>query len=250
MKVNRNIIEIDEELCNGCGECVVNCAEAALKIVDGKARLVAEVYCDGLGACLGHCPQGALRVVERPADEFDESAVEELLKQQGRAGHSAPQAGQSAPRACPSSRIQMHTGGGSPCDTANRPSAFAGSSALSHWPVQIKLVPPTAPFLNGADLLIAADCVPVAYPGFHSDLLTGKAVIIGCPKFDNGNEYFERFKAMFRQAGLKSVTVAIMEVPCCQGLNVMVKKALDESGMQIPLKTIVVGTRGNIVAER
>lgn len=241
MKVKRNIIEINEELCNGCGECVVSCAEAALKIVDGKAKLVAELYCDGLGACLGHCPTGALKVTQREADEFDEAAVEELLKAQGRTLHAA------SASACPSAKLQVHPAP-SACETANSPLVFATSgTALTHWPVQIKLVPPTAPFLKGAELLITADCVPLAYPAFHADLLKGKVVMMGCPKFDNANEYFEKFKELFKVSGVKSVTVAVMEVPCCQALKTVVTKAIEESGTNLPLTVKTITTRGVIL---
>ena len=181
MKIIRKIIEIDENLCNGCGECIINCAEGALQIVDGKARMLAEKYCDGLGACLGHCPTGALRIIEREAEDFDEEAVEELLskKETAQAHPAAPVGG------CPSARLQTFAPA-TPCQAANAPIPLGSTtgSALSHWPVQIRLVPPNAPFLKGADLLIAADCVPVAYPEFHRDLLSGKVVMLDCPKFD------------------------------------------------------------------
>ena len=237
MKVSRNIIEIDEALCNGCGECVVSCAEGALRIIDGKARLVSEIYCDGLGACLGHCPTGALKVIVREAEDFDEKAVEEMLKGQGKSLHPAP-------AACTSTKLQMHP---TACQTANVPASFSGASALSHWPVQIKLVPPTAPFLKGAELLIAADCVPVAYPGFHAGLLKGRAVVVGCPKFDNANEYYERFKELFKVSGVKGVTVAVMEVPCCQALKMVVKKAVEDSGMDIPVNVVTISTKGAVL---
>ena len=239
MKVSRNIIEIDEALCNGCGECVSSCAEAALKIVDGKARLVGEIYCDGLGACLGHCPTGALKVVQREADEFEEEAVEAMLLSQGKSLYSPP--------ACPSTKIQVHAAP-TACQAANVPASFSvGSSALSHWPVQIKLVPPTAPFLKGAELLIAADCVPVAYPEFHPKLLKGRVVMLGCPKFDNANEYYERFKELFKVSGVRGVTVAVMEVPCCQALKMVVKKALEDTCTDIPLDIVTISTKGEIL---
>ena len=162
MKITRKIITIDEDLCNGCGQCIVDCAESALRIIDGKARLIAEKYCDGLGACLAGCPTGALQIEERQADDFDEEAVEELVRSQKKGS------------GCPSANLQSFQPQ-TPCQQANQPIGISGS-ALSHWPVQIRLVPPDAPFLRNADLLIAADCTTVAYAGFHQDLLPGRVV--------------------------------------------------------------------------
>jgi Pyruvate/2-oxoacid:ferredoxin oxidoreductase delta subunit len=245
MKITRKIIEIDEEKCNGCGQCAPSCAEGAIQIVDGKARLVAEKYCDGLGACLGECPVDALHVVEREADDFDEEAVEEYLKK------AAPPPIKEAPTmacGCPSSQIQDFARPFKSCEEANKPASYAGSvSALSHWPVQIKLVPPTAPFLKGADLLVAADCTPFAYPDFHRDFLKGKVLMIGCPKFDDAPAYVQKFADVFRTAGIKSVTVATMEVPCCQGLPVIVKRGMAEAGLDIPMSHIVISLRGEII---
>ena len=243
MKVLRKIVEINEELCNGCGECVPSCAEGALKIIDGKARLVSEIYCDGLGACLGGCPQGAIRIIEREADDFDESAVEHYLKEKEKVEKKEP--AHKPHSGCPSSRIQMF---GKSCDEANRPVRQAGvSSALTHWPIQIRLVPPAAPFLKGADLLVAADCAPSAYPGFQSEL-EGKVLMIGCPKFDNADEYVAKFADIFRTAGIKSVTILFMEVPCCSGLPAIVKKAMALAGKDIPMEGVVVSTRGEILS--
>ena len=241
MKIMRKIIEIDESLCNGCGQCIISCAEGALQLVDGKARMLAEKYCDGLGACLGECPTGALRIIEREADDFDEAAVEELLSKRGPAKiHQAPPAG-----GCPSARLQTFAPA-SPCQSANAPTSLgaATGSALSHWPVQIRLVPPTAPFLKGADLLIAADCVPVAYPDFHRELLSGKVVMLGCPKFDEVESAILKFTEIFATAGIKSITMAIMEVPCCGNMRHIVSQALSRSGMTIPVQEVVISTRG------
>jgi Pyruvate/2-oxoacid:ferredoxin oxidoreductase delta subunit len=248
MKIKRKIIQIDEEKCDGCGNCILNCAEGALAIVDGKAKVISDNLCDGLGACLGECPQDALHIVERQADAFDEHAVEEHLRSQKIAAptHAAPV---HAPMACgcPSSQIQSF----SPCAQANRPrqNTHEEGSALTHWPVQIHLVPPTAPFLKGADLLVTADCVPVALPGFHQDLLQGKTVLMGCPKLDDAPAYVEKFSAIFKTAGIKSVTVAIMEVPCCAGLPRIVQKALQQADVKIPFRQVVVGRRGRIIEE-
>jgi len=210
MKVLRKIIEIDEEKCNGCGECIPSCAEGSLALVDGKARVVSDKYCDGLGACLGECPMGALSIVEREAEEFDVEAVEEHL-------------------------------------AARQPPTAARGSALSHWPIQIRLIPPTAPFLRGADLLVVADCVPVAFPGFHEEFVAGKTVMLGCPKFDDAESYIAKFTAIFNTAGVRSVTTAVMEVPCCSGLPMIVEKAMEASGKSIPMEKVVIGTRGRIL---
>ncbi|MCF8070350.1 MAG: 4Fe-4S binding protein [Desulfobacterales bacterium] len=243
MKVTRKIIEINEDLCNGCGECVVACDEGALEIIDGKAKVIAEVFCDGLGACIGDCPTGALKIVEREADEFDEAAVEEHLEKI----KAGPKEEKMA-CGCPSSQIQSFSPAATPCQSANKPAAFTEeTSALSNWPVQINLIPPNAPFLKGANLLIAADCVPVAFPSLHQDLLKGRSVMIGCPKFDDTDAYIKKFAEIFRISGIKSITSVIMEVPCCAGLRMVIKKALELSNKDIPLEEIIVSTRGKIV---
>lgn len=240
MKIKRKIIQIDEEKCNGCGLCAPSCAEGAIQIIDGKARLVAEKFCDGLGACLGECPQDALQVIEREAEDFDEEAVEEHLREA--IEDRAPE-----PCGCPSARLQTFAPAKN-CREANEPvSQEAGTSALSHWPVQIRLVPPTAPFLKGAHLLVAADCTPVAYPDFHRDLLKGKVVMMGCPKFDEVGAYVQKFADIFKTAGIKSVEVVTMEVPCCQGLPVIVKQGMELAGKKIPLTQIIIGIRGEIL---
>ncbi|MBU0481669.1 MAG: 4Fe-4S binding protein [Proteobacteria bacterium] len=247
MKVLRKIIEIDEELCNGCGECVPSCAEAALVIVDGKAKMLGEKYCDGLGACLGNCPQGALRIIEREADDFDEEAVEELLRRQKK----KEQPVKAAPPpmgGCPSAGLQSFRQS-SPCKAANAPvSTGGGASALGHWPVQIRLVPPSAPFLKNADLLVAADCTPVAYPDFHKDFLEGRAIMMGCPKFDDVEGYVNKFQEVFETAGIKSIKMLIMEVPCCSQMRGIIAEALKRSGRDIPVSETVISVRGEVVA--
>ncbi|OGR21763.1 MAG: 4Fe-4S ferredoxin [Desulfobacula sp. RIFOXYA12_FULL_46_16] len=247
MKIMRKIIQIDEEKCTGCGNCVLACAEGAIQIIDGKAKVVADKYCDGLGACIGDCPEDALKIIEREADDFDEKAVEELLKSR-EAGKK-----QAEPMACgcPSTAVKtFHMAGADPCGCANKPTVqtTGGKSMLGHWPVQIRLVPAGAPFLKDADLLIAADCVPVAYPSFHQDFLKGKAVMIGCPKFDNAEEYVEKLSQVFKVSGIKSITSVVMEVPCCSALPVIVKKALAKAGVEIPFKEVVVSARGEILS--
>ncbi len=239
MKQIRKIIEIDQEKCDGCGACVPSCAEGAIRIVDGKAKVIADKYCDGLGACLGECPKGALHIVEREADAFDEKAVHEMLN------HWKSEA--SLACGCPSTQVKTFPMAGHGFGTPGKP-ASGGPSALGHWPVQIRLIPPGAPFLKGADLLIAADCVPVAYPSFHKDFLSGKAVMIGCPKFDDADLYVEKLSRIFARDGIKSVTAVVMEVPCCSGMPKIIGKALEKAGVNIPFKTTVVSSRGEILS--
>ncbi len=243
MEIMRKIIEIDEELCNGCGQCIIDCAEGAIQIIDGKAKVISDNLCDGLGACIGNCPEDALKIIERVAEDFDEEAVEKHLEEQKK------EAGEPETMACgcPSSQIQAFPGA-SPCEAANKPTEVASAeSALGHWPVQIRLIPPTAPFLKGADLLVTADCVPFAYPSYHSDFLKGKTVMVGCPKLDDAQEYIDKFAEIFKVADLKSLTCLIMEVPCCSGLPMILKKAMEKSGIQIPVKEVVISARGKII---
>lgn len=245
MKVTRKIIEIDDSQCDGCGQCVPACAEGAIEIVDGKAHIVAERYCDGLGACLGECPNDALHIVEREAEDFDEEAVEVYLKERDPIGQKTKKV--SLHSGCPSARIQTFMPSG-PCQAANVPAVQSGGgSALCHWPIQIQLVPPTAPFLKGADLLIAADCTPVAYPNFHRDFLKGRVILVGCPKFDDVQGYIQRLTDIFKTAGIRSITTIVMEVPCCSALPMIVKKAMEAAGRDIPMEEVVIGTRGEIL---
>jgi len=241
MKVTRKIIEIDEKLCDGCGQCVISCAEGSLAVIDGKARVISENLCDGLGACVGECPQGALHIIEREAEEFDEHAVEAHLENKARRVHEAP-------KGCPSAGIQVFSAA-NPCAQANIPTALEArqQSELTHWPIQIKLIPPTAPFLKGAHLLVAADCVPVAFPALHQEFIRGRVVMIGCPKFDDPQEYVEKFSEIFKVADIRSVTVVVMEVPCCSGLPAIVKKGMETAGKHIPLNKVVVSVRGKIL---
>ncbi len=250
MKVVRKIIEIDEDLCDGCGNCVPSCAEGALEIIDGRARVVADIYCDGLGACLGECPQDALSIVEREADEFDEEAVEEFLAQKKTAQAESPTVMPMVSGGCPSARMQTFQTATADTQPAQNGTAQKAESALSHWPVQIMLVPPTAPFLKGADLLVLADCVPVAFPTLHRDFLQGKAVMMGCPKFDDVQHYVEKFAQICKVSGIKSITSVVMEVPCCSSLPMIVKKGLELSGESIPMEEVVISTRGKVLERR
>jgi len=247
----RKIVKIDPDKCNGCGDCVPSCAEGAITIINGKAVLAAENLCDGLGACLGECPMDAISVEEREADEFDETAVEKHLTAQGKPLPPHQHAAQ------PSAAVhQHHAGGGCPGSRAmsfERPeetdnAAAAGSrqSQLGQWPVQLSLVSTTAPYFQGADLLITADCVPVAYAGYHEDFLKGKAVVMGCPKLDDNNFYQQKLTELFTKSDVKSITVLKMEVPCCGGIAVAARQALAASGKQIPYREITIGIKGDI----
>jgi len=240
----RKIVKIDEEKCTGCGLCIPNCAEGALQIVDGKAKLITDKFCDGLGACLGHCPEDAITVIEREAEEFDEKEVEAYLHKK----HEVKPEPKPQPifTGCPSSRAMQF----------NVPEAEGVASTTTHsvsqltqWPVQLKLVPINAPYFQDADLLIAADCVPFAYPNFHQDFLKGKAVVVGCPKLDDIQFYKEKLTEIFKSNSIKSVTVPYMEVPCCFGLVKVTEDAIAASGKNIPLKKVKIGIRGDIKPE-
>ncbi|MCG8473067.1 MAG: 4Fe-4S binding protein [Desulfobacterales bacterium] len=248
MKVIRKIIEIDEEKCTGCGQCVPACAEGAIEIVDGKAKVIKDLLCDGLGACIGDCPEDALRLVERETDPYDEEAVHKHLAERAekeKADEGTPQS-PAMGCGCPSSNI-MSFSAPSPCQSANVPKTQTSSvSALSHWPVQIRLIPPTAPFLKEADLLVTADCVPVSYPDLHTTFLKGRKVMLGCPKFDDAQSYIDKFRDIFSVANIKSVTVILMEVPCCSGLPMIVKKGLELSGKNVPVEEVVISLDGKI----
>ena len=247
MKVKRKIIEIDEDLCDGCGNCVTACEEGAIRIIDGVAKVVNDVFCDGLGACISDCPLDALKIVEREVEPFDEAAVQKHLRHLEE--KETPEK-ESTACGCPSASIQNFVPTGS-CEQANKPTSLESrATALTHWPIQINLVPPTAAFLNGSDLLVAADCVPASYPDFHQDFLTGKTIMMGCPKLDDAQAYVEKFAAVFKTANIKSITVVVMEVPCCSGLPMIVKKSLEISGMKIPLEEVVISIREGKVLDR
>jgi ferredoxin len=317
--VLREVIRIDEEKCDGCGLCVPNCPEGALRIVNGKAKLVNDVYCDGLGACIGHCPQGAITVEKREAERYDERRVidnvarhgkdvlrdhlthleehgePELLVQglrhmierdldipeefrnspylasalagepptdgitcsvggppgEGICMESTPSKHEGAGAAgcgCPGSRVVDMRGSKEQQRQQFAESGTRRTSWLRHWPVQIHLVPPNAPYLDNADLLIAADCVPFAFAGFHEELLRGRIVLVGCPKLDDAAYYREKLTTIFSQNDVRSVTVAHMEVPCCFGMVSLVRAAVTASGKKIPVDDVMIGINGERMA--
>lgn len=233
----RKIIKINEEKCTGCGLCVPNCAEGALQIIKGKAKLVKEIYCDGLGACLGHCPEGAITIEERESAAFSEEEtrkhLEEIKKKEAK----------KLPCGCPGTVVKTLK---VPKREGLKAKGVKSVSGLTNWPVQLKLVPVDASYFKNSDLLIAADCVGFSYPDFHGDLLRGKPLIICCPKLDESEAYIEKLTEIFKVNNPKSVTVAHMEVPCCSGLNHIVSEALKLSGRKIPVKEITIGIRGDI----
>jgi Pyruvate/2-oxoacid:ferredoxin oxidoreductase delta subunit len=242
----RQIVKIDEEKCTACGICIPSCAEGALEIVEGKARLVKEIYCDGLGACLGECPEDAIMIEEREADAFDEEAT---------AKHMAKAAPEPEPGGCtggcPGSMLRQLDGGaaGSAASSGGASGASA-QSRLGHWPVQITLLPPTGQIWNDADVLICADCVPFAMADFHERLLAGKTVAIGCPKLDNVDAYAEKLAGVFANNSVRSVTVARMEVPCCTGILVATKAALERAGKgEIEFHDVTIGIKGQVLSE-
>ena len=242
----RKIVKIDAEKCNGCGLCIPNCAEGALQIVDGKAKLITDKFCDGLGACLGHCPEDAITVIEREAEKFDEKAVEAFIHQKEETQPQPEPKPQPIFAGCPSSRAMQFKVPEPKTDSA---SSTPSVSQLTQWPVQLKLVPVNAPYFQDADLLIAADCVPFAYANFHRDFLKGKAVVVGCPKLDDIQFYKEKLTEIFKTNSIKSVTVPYMEVPCCFGLVKVTEDAIAASGKNIPLKKIMIGIRGDVKTE-
>jgi NAD-dependent dihydropyrimidine dehydrogenase PreA subunit len=241
----RNIVKIDEEKCTGCGLCVTACAEGAIKIINGKARLVSDSYCDGLGACLDHCPEDAITVEPREADEFDEQAVKT---------HLAQQQGSEPPFACPGLAIhefkrKESKDSGHGAEDAG-PSTGDGrhpESQLGHWPVQLKLVAATAPYFAEADLLLAADCVPFAMGDFHQRFLKGRSIAVGCPKLDDAAFYIEKLAQILKSNNLRSLTVVHMEVPCCSGLTRVAREAIARSGKTMSFQDVTISLRGEVL---
>jgi ferredoxin len=235
----RKIIKIDEEKCDGCGLCVTACHEGALQVIDGKARLKSEIYCDGLGDCLSECPQDAITIEEREADAFDEKAVEVHLARQ-KSSKQAP-AHPPVEGGCPGTALRSFQQRAAPSPAGK---GEGGPTQLSHWPVQLMLVPPGAPFLKGADLLICADCVPFAVPDFHARYLSGRSVLVGCPKLDDLNFYLEKLKAIFAEAEARSITVLKMQVPCCAGIAQAAVQARNETVPQTETRVYTIGLQG------
>ncbi|MFP4057172.1 MAG: ATP-binding protein [Candidatus Brocadiia bacterium] len=274
MSVRRPIITIDEAKCTGCGECIPNCPEGALQIIDGKARLISDLFCDGLGACIGHCPEGAISIEEREAEPYDERRVmEQKIIPQGRnvvRAHlehlrdhdqdelleealavleerdtAAPELGpEAAASGCPGARAMELEG-----EEAEAPGGRAPSQ-LRQWPVQIALVPPGAPWLEGADLVVVADCVPFATANLHEDFLKGRRVLVGCPKLDDADFYRRKLALVFERGDPRSVEVVHMEVPCCFGLVALVRQALADAGKSPPLSTAKVSLQGETLERR
>jgi ferredoxin len=238
-KVLRKVIRIDEEKCNGCGACVPACAEGAIEVIAGKARLMSEKYCDGLGACLGECPQGAITIEERESGRFDEEAVRHHLQVKESVSDTLP-------CGCPSATVAQFERGTDIADHAQMTTGASPRSMLSHWPFQLALVPPAAPFLQGADVLLTADCVPFSYAGFHHHLLRGHALLVACPKLDNFQAHQMKLTDILRHSQVKSLTVVHMEVACCSGLVHMARQAISACGKDIPLREVTIGVRGEL----
>ncbi len=235
-KVIRKIIQIDEEKCNGCGACLQACAEGALALENGKARLINEKYCDGLAACLVKCPQDAIRIIEREAQDFDEEAAKQHLKEKSStAGDNSGLCRGSAAREIPRTKSMAAFSTG----TEQEPT-------LNHWPVQLALVPPGAGFLKSRDVVLIADCVPFAYPNLHRDFLRDRSILVACPKLDDFAAHLAKLTAILQTSGIKSLTVVHMEVPCCSGLAYMARKAMETSGVEVPSKEIIISIHGNI----
>ena len=286
--MERNIITIDQEKCTGCGMCIPNCPEGAIQVIDGKARLVSDLMCDGLGACLGHCPEGAITIEKREAEAYDEDKVMANIAAQGSAtvaahlrhlrehgqdlyyrqareycerhGVPIPPAEQPATAAapahdhghghggCPGAR-SMTFADAAPAATATQ-AATDAPSRLTHWPVQLHLLSPSAPHFRKSDLLLAADCTAFALGNFHESLLRGRTLAIACPKLDDGKEiYQEKLTALIDEAGINTLTVAVMEVPCCSGLLRLALDAAAAAGRRVPVKCVTVGIRGDVQRE-
>ncbi|MBN2546729.1 MAG: 4Fe-4S binding protein [Spirochaetes bacterium] len=275
---NRKIIKIDEKLCNGCGLCIPNCPEGAIRIIDGKARLISDLFCDGLGACLGHCPEGAITVEEREALPYNEKEVMKNIIKQGKNtiiehlrhldDHNEFEYLKDAlevlkeknikvdideitekkhevhHQGCPGSRVMELN---KPINNENDLSGTRASE-LRQWPVQLHLVPPAAPFFQGRDVVLVADCVGYAVGDFHKDYMKDKAIAIACPKLDNGGElYIDKITAMIDQGNIKSLTVMMMEVPCCSGLLYMAKESIKKAKRKIEINSIVISINGGII---
>ena len=283
--MKRTIIKIDEEKCNGCGLCVMGCHEGALQIIDDKARLISDLFCDGLGACIGECPEGAIELEEREAEAYDEVKTLERIAKTGKntviahlrhlRDHNETEYLNQAVQYLTNENIftelieefsmnnHNHSDGGSMCgcpgsktmdlrDVVSAPenTNVTIGSQLKQWPVQLHLVNPMAPYFRNADVVIAADCVAYSYGNFHNDFLKGKSLVIACPKLDSNMEvYVEKIKTMAEEAKVNTLTVLLMEVPCCGGILHMTKKGVEQSGRKVPIKAVTIGISGNILHE-
>jgi len=235
----RRLVEIDESKCDGCGLCATACHEGAIQIIGGKAKLISESYCDGLGDCLGECPQDAITIVEREAADYDQAAVDAHLASVAEtAGKPAPPAAGGCPGAAVRSFEPTVPGEVAGGDAYDRP------SRLGQWPVLLNLVPPNAPFLQGADILVSADCAAYATANFHEHYLAGKALVVGCPKFDDIQHYYEKLQEMFAAAKPRSITVTRMQVPCCGGLSNVVTRARNETVPDTELRIVTISIEG------
>jgi len=279
--LKRSIIRIEEEKCTGCGICIPNCPEGAIQIIDEKARLISDIFCDGLGACIGHCPEEAIIIEEREAEEYDEKLVMSNIVKQGPntikahldhlSDHNQKEyldqaleylkdnniaipeekseaAAEGSSCGCLGSRTMAFTrdeaGSTEDTDSSSRP------SRLTHWPIQMHLISPMAPHFNNADLLLSADCVAYSLGEFHRDYLNGKTLTIACPKLDQGQEvYVEKLKALIDTAQINTLTVAIMQVPCCSGLLHLARQAAELADRKVPVKCVIVGVEGGILKE-
>jgi NAD-dependent dihydropyrimidine dehydrogenase PreA subunit len=288
--MKRDIIKIDEDLCNGCGICVPNCHEGALQIIDGKARLVSELMCDGLGACIGHCPEGAITIEKREATPYDEIATIKTMIDKGEntivahlqhmIDHNEIEYYNQGINYLEENKVDLpfsldnvlsrlsiskdknkescNTGGcpGSAVrsfgrkNTADNNVSYEQKSALTHWPIQLHLINPGSSHFKNSELLIAADCTAFSMGNFHSDYLKGKTMVIACPKLDHNTEvYIEKFRALIAEAKVNTITLMMMEVPCCHSLLPMIQKAIQIAGRKVPIKAIVVGVKGDILQE-
>ncbi len=283
MPSKRKIIHIDDEKCTGCGQCIPNCPEGALQVIDGKVRLVSDLFCDGLGACVGNCPEGAMTVEERVAEPYDEARVMENIVKAGPntiaahlkhlqdhgacdyynealaylKQHNISLPSEAKPRTpnpepqlacgCPGSAVRDLSGSSLTPDPRPLTPSSSRPARLRNWPIQLTLIPVTAPYLKGADLLISADCVGSSHPNFHDELVKGRVLIIACPKLDDAEAYLEKLTRMFTESTPKSVTCAHMTVPCCFGLVQMVKQAITDSGKTIPFAEVTIDVDGKKV---
>lgn len=245
--MKREIVKIHEEKCNGCGICVTACHEGAIKIVEGKARLISDIYCDGLGDCLPGCPEGAIEIIERDANEYSIEAVENLKAEKENQLQGKHVMTSGCPGTVARAIVRKQQIAEKPIKSIDVKSEEKNSSELRQWPVQLNLINTRAPYLNGANLLVAADCTAYAYADFHKDFIKDHITVIGCPKLDDVNYYKEKLKDILSNNDIKSITVVRMEVPCCGGIVSAVKSAMLESEIIVPYREVVISTEGNLI---